>query len=184
MCWYFGQIEPWQILRNKQTIRDSWLGLVIVPSVYHCQGPQKTLFLLWVWGLKAKHCHWITAPPCSAWRKSFLYVDYAGPGLAWHWGGTCTSQCTRADVAQHALPWQTPHSHAHPGAHDEELSTPEVLVFHIHSGHIDIDQYRYIHQSLAPLRTINKRAESQKATVLLVSRFQASSSKLIGKPSI
>ena len=120
------------------------------------------------------------APP----EERASYVDYAGPGLAWHWGGTCTSQCTRADVAQHALPWQTPHSHAHPGAHDEELSTPEVLVFHIHSGHIDIDQNRYIHQSLAPLRTINKRAESQKATVFLVSRFQASSSKLIGKPSI
>ena len=30
-------------------------------------------------------------------------MDRVGPGLAWHRGGTFTSQCTRADVAQHAL---------------------------------------------------------------------------------
>lgn len=99
MCWYFGQIEPWQILRNKQTIRDSWLGLVIVPSVYHCQGPQKTLFLLWVWGLKAKHCHWITAPPCSAWRKSFLCR------LCWAWA--CVALGWNVYIAMHAS-WCSP----------------------------------------------------------------------------
>ena len=99
MCWYFGQIEPWQILRNKQTIRDSWLGLVIVPSVYHCQGPQKTLFLLWVWGLKAKHCHWITAPPCSAWRKSFLCR------LCWAWA--CVALGWNVYITMHAS-WCSP----------------------------------------------------------------------------
>lgn len=39
---------------------------------------------------------WITTLPEER-------ASYAEPGLAWHWGGTFTSQCMRADVAQHAL---------------------------------------------------------------------------------
>ena len=77
------KLEPWQILRNQQTIRDSWLGLVIVPLVCHCQRSKKKhlSFILRVRGKNAKHCPKNHYPAC---RKSFL---------CWAW----------ADVAQHAL---------------------------------------------------------------------------------
>ena len=77
------KLEPWQILRNQQTIRDSWLGLVIVPLVCHCQRSKKKhfSFILRVRGKNAKHCpknHYLAC------RKSFLCWAWACVALGWN----------------------------------------------------------------------------------------------------